>query len=73
MADTLEINTRSLFNFDESSEEMEKLDFICSCSLDSVKDGGSVLIPIGRLGIILQLLDLLALHIVSSKIKVFLF
>ncbi|KAI7743871.1 hypothetical protein M8C21_030320 [Ambrosia artemisiifolia] len=57
-------------DFDESSEEMEKLNFICSCSVDSIKAGASVLIPIGRLGIILQLLELLALHIESSDIKV---
>ncbi|KAI3717849.1 hypothetical protein L1987_69729 [Smallanthus sonchifolius] len=62
--------TRDLLNFYESSEEMEKLNFICSCSMDSVKAGGSVLIPIGRLGIILQLLELFALHIESSGIKV---
>ncbi|KAK9048692.1 hypothetical protein SSX86_032342 [Deinandra increscens subsp. villosa] len=57
-------------NFDESSEEMEKLNFICSCSIDSVEAGGSVLIPMGRIGIILQLLELFALHIESSGIKV---
>ncbi|XP_076907742.1 uncharacterized protein LOC143564313 [Bidens hawaiensis] len=56
--------------FDESSEEMEKLNFICSCCMDSVKAGGSVLIPIGRLGIILQLLELFDSHIKSSDIKV---
>ncbi|KAM0024434.1 putative metallo-beta-lactamase, Beta-Casp domain, integrator complex subunit 9 [Helianthus debilis subsp. tardiflorus] len=59
-----------LQDFDESSEEMEKLNFICSCSMNAVKAGGSVLIPIGRLGIILQLLELLALHIESSDIKI---
>ncbi|KAK9057815.1 hypothetical protein SSX86_022653 [Deinandra increscens subsp. villosa] len=57
-------------NFDESSEEMEKLNFICSCSIDSVEAGGSVLIPMGRIGVILQLLELFALHIESSGIKV---
>ncbi|KAL8238850.1 hypothetical protein R6Q59_015417 [Mikania micrantha] len=59
-----------MLNFDESSDEMEKLNFICSCSMNSVEAGGSVLIPIGRLGIILQLLELFALHIESSGIKV---
>ncbi|KAD6453571.1 hypothetical protein E3N88_08276 [Mikania micrantha] len=59
-----------MLNFDESSDEMEKLNFICSCSMSSVEAGGSVLIPIGRLGIILQLLELFALHIESSGIKV---
>ncbi|KAJ9557930.1 hypothetical protein OSB04_012544 [Centaurea solstitialis] len=67
---TRELNADSLLNFDESSEEMEKLNFICSCSMNSVKAGGSVLIPIGRLGIVLQLLELFALHIDSSDVKV---
>ncbi|KAD4384685.1 hypothetical protein E3N88_24853 [Mikania micrantha] len=62
-----------MLNFDESSDEMEKLNFICSCSMNSVEAGGSVLIPIGLLGIILQLLELFALHIESSGIKVFCF
>ncbi|XP_024984534.1 integrator complex subunit 9 isoform X3 [Cynara cardunculus var. scolymus] len=67
---TWELSADSLLNFDESSEEMDKLNFICSCSMDSVKAGGSVLIPIGRLAIILQLLELFALHIDSSDVKV---
>lgn len=44
---TMDLNSCSLLNFEEGSEELEKLNFICSCSLDSVKAGGSVLIPIG--------------------------
>ncbi|KAI3740509.1 hypothetical protein L2E82_30969 [Cichorium intybus] len=59
-----------LLNSDERLEEMEKLNFICSCSMDSLKAGGSVLIPIGRLGIILQLLELLSMHIDSFDLKV---
>lgn len=54
----------------ERSEEMERLDFICSCSMDSVNAGGSVLIPIGRLGIILQLLERFALGLESENMKV---
>ncbi|KAL7615730.1 hypothetical protein Lser_V15G04155 [Lactuca serriola] len=71
-ANTLEFNSDDdiLLNSDENSEEMEKMEFICSCSMDSVKDGGSVLIPIGRLGIVLQLLELFALHIDSFDMKV---
>lgn len=55
----------------ECLEEMERLDFICSCSMDSVNAGGSVLIPIGRLGIILQLLERFALGLESEKMKVY--
>ncbi|XP_071706179.1 uncharacterized protein [Rutidosis leptorrhynchoides] len=65
-----ELDSCSLPSFDESSEEMEKLNFICSCSLNSLNAGGSVLIPIGRLGIILQLLELFAMHMDSSDVKV---
>ncbi|PIN23487.1 putative cleavage and polyadenylation specificity factor (CPSF subunit) [Handroanthus impetiginosus] len=59
-----------LLSSDEYLEEMEKLDFICSCSMDSIKAGGSVLIPIGRLGIILQLLERFALALASEDMKV---
>lgn len=69
----MELNSCSLLNFEESSEELEKLNFICLCSLDSVKAGGSVLIPIGRLGVVLQLLELFALHIESTDVKVIYF
>ncbi|KAI3448807.1 hypothetical protein Pfo_005472 [Paulownia fortunei] len=62
--------TATLLNADEYLEEMEKLDFICSCSIDSIKAGGSVLIPIGRLGIILQLLERFALDLASENMKV---
>ncbi|KAL2461152.1 cleavage and polyadenylation specificity factor 73 kDa subunit-II [Abeliophyllum distichum] len=51
-------------------QEMEKLDFICSCSMNSVKAGGSVLIPVGRVGIILQLLERIALCLESQNLKV---
>ncbi|KAL3829784.1 hypothetical protein ACJIZ3_018586 [Penstemon smallii] len=60
----------TLLNNDEYMEEIEKLDFICSCSMDSVKSRGSVLIPIGRLGIILQLLERFALGLESENMKV---
>ncbi|KAL6563575.1 hypothetical protein OROGR_002534 [Orobanche gracilis] len=64
------VTNATLFNDDEYLEEMEKLDFICSCSVDSIKAGGSILIPIGRLGIILQLLERFSLVLESEKIKV---
>ena len=59
-----------LLSTSESLEEMEKLNFICSCIIDSVKAGGSVLIPIGRLGTILQLLELISLSLEASSLKV---
>lgn len=62
--------TSALLSSDEYLEEMDKLDFICSCSMDSIKAGGSVLIPIGRLGVILQLLERFALHLASENMKV---
>ncbi|CAA0809361.1 Unknown protein [Striga hermonthica] len=64
------VTSATLLNDDEYLEEMEKLDFICSCSVDSIKAGGSVLIPIGRLGVILQLLDRFALNLSSANMKV---
>ncbi|KAK9283875.1 hypothetical protein L1049_012130 [Liquidambar formosana] len=60
----------SFLNTDESFKEMEKLAFICSCAIDAVKAGGSVLIPIGRLGIVLQLLEQISLCQESSAFKV---
>lgn len=59
-----------LLNEDEFAEDLEKLPFICSCSLDSVKDGGSVLIPIARLGILLELLEHITSSLQSSNLKV---
>ncbi|WKA02197.1 hypothetical protein VitviT2T_020415 [Vitis vinifera] len=65
-----EASAELLLSTSESLEEMEKLNFICSCIIDSVKAGGSVLIPIGRLGIILQLLELISLSLEASSLKV---
>lgn len=50
---------------------MEKLAFICSCAIDSVKAGGSVLIPINRVGVFLQLLEQIAIFMESSSLKVY--
>lgn len=66
-----EASAELLLSTSESLEEMEKLNFICSCIIDSVKAGGSVLIPFGRLGIILQLLELISLSLEASSLKVF--
>lgn len=54
----------------DDCQEMEKLDFICSCSVDSIKAGGSVLIPVGRIGMVLQLLERIALCLESQNLKI---
>ncbi|KAJ6811295.1 integrator complex subunit 9 [Iris pallida] len=54
----------------ESSEEVEKLSYICSCIMDSLNEGGSVLIPIGRLGIVLLLLEKISQLLESANLKV---
>lgn len=56
--------------YNESSEEVEKLNFICTCSIDSVRAGGSVLITVDRLGILLQLLEQLSIFLESSNLRV---
>ncbi|KAK2985427.1 hypothetical protein RJ640_006065 [Escallonia rubra] len=66
-----EVLGEALLNADERSEEMEKLAFISSCAVDSVEAGGSVLVPIGRLGIVLQLLKQLSLSLKSSNLKLY--
>ncbi|XP_058225950.1 uncharacterized protein LOC131334745 isoform X3 [Rhododendron vialii] len=69
-SDTQHMTTESLLNTDDSFEEMEKLAFISSCIIDSVKVGGSVLVPIGRLGIVLQLLECISCALESLNLKV---
>ncbi|XP_022134134.1 integrator complex subunit 9 homolog isoform X2 [Momordica charantia] len=54
----------------ESAEELEKLSFICSCAIQSVESGGSVLIPINRPGITLQLLEHISASLDYSNLKV---
>ncbi|KAJ4956533.1 hypothetical protein NE237_013316 [Protea cynaroides] len=61
---------KSLVGAEEYSEEMDKLSFICSCAIDSVREGGSVLVPIGRLGIVLQLLEQLSQSLESANLNV---
>nr|DAD43115.1 TPA_asm: hypothetical protein HUJ06_001345 [Nelumbo nucifera] len=48
---------------------LDKLDFICSCAIDSVEEGGPVLVPIGCLGIILQLLEQISQSLESSNLN----
>ncbi|CAO2816206.1 unnamed protein product [Amaranthus hypochondriacus] len=63
----------SLDDPDESSNEDQKLAYICSCVIDSFKAGGSVLIPIGRIGVVLQLLELISSsqEFSNSKVPIF--
>ncbi|KNA06567.1 hypothetical protein SOVF_179850, partial [Spinacia oleracea] len=62
-----------LIDSDESSEEEQKLGFICSYAVDSLKAGGSVLIPIGRIGVVLQLLEQISVsqEFLNLKVPVF--
>lgn len=62
-----------LCNNDDIKEEIERISYICSCIIDAIKSGGSVLIPIGRLGVILLLLELISEMLHSSSIKVTVF
>uniref|UniRef100_A0A0E0KB58 Beta-Casp domain-containing protein n=1 Tax=Oryza punctata TaxID=4537 RepID=A0A0E0KB58_ORYPU len=55
---------------DDIAEEVERISFICSCITDAINSGGSVLIPIGRLGIILLLLEHMSETLHSSNMKV---
>jgi integrator complex subunit 9 len=65
-----EESIESLLNTDENLEEREKLSFLCSCTIDSLKAGGSVLIPFNRLGTLLQLLEEISASLESSTLKV---
>ncbi|WZY96139.1 hypothetical protein YC2023_068468 [Brassica napus] len=60
----------SLLDNEESLEELEKLAFVCSCAAESADAGGSTLITITRVGIVLQLLELLSNSLESSSLKV---
>ncbi|XP_027341672.1 integrator complex subunit 9 [Abrus precatorius] len=57
-------------NSDENLEDKEKLIFISSCAIESVKEGGSVLIPINQLGTSLQLLEEMTKSLEASAMKV---
>ncbi|PIA36111.1 hypothetical protein AQUCO_03400191v1 [Aquilegia coerulea] len=63
-------NKDSLISSDDSSEEMDKIAFIGSCAIDSVRQGGSVVIPFGRIGIVLLLLEQISMFLESSNIEV---
>lgn len=61
---------RCLSGSDENLEEIEKISYICSCIVESLQMGGSVLIPAGRLGVVLLLLEHLSQLLESSNLKV---
>lgn len=58
---------------DDIADEIERIGFICSCIMDAIKSGGSVLIPIGRLGVILLILEYISetLHFSNMKVPIF--
>ncbi|KAJ1414054.1 Ribonuclease Z/Hydroxyacylglutathione hydrolase-like [Sesbania bispinosa] len=58
-------------NSDQDSEEKEKLAFICSCAIECVEVGGSVLIPINQLGTMLQLLEEMTTSFEALAMKVY--
>lgn len=60
----------SLLDTEDSLEELEKLAFVCSCAAESANAGGSTLITITRIGIVLQLLELMSNSLESSSLKV---
>lgn len=60
----------SVLHVDDNLEEMQKLTFLSSHVIDSVKAGGSVLIPVSRLGIVLQLLEQISASLDVSGLKV---
>lgn len=64
------MRAKTLLKLDDVAEEADKLSFLSSCSIDSIKAGGSVIIPIGRLGIILQLLEQIADSLEAANNKV---
>ena len=65
-----EESAESILNADEHLEEREKLSYLCSCATDSLKAGGSVLISINRVGVLLQLLEQISASLESLNLKV---
>jgi integrator complex subunit 9 len=63
-------NVQILCKNDDIAEEIERISFICSCIIDATKSGGSVLVPTGRLGVILLILELISETLHSSDMKV---
>ncbi|KAF5180276.1 Pentatricopeptide repeat-containing protein [Thalictrum thalictroides] len=44
-------NDDNYISSDDSSEEMDKIAFIGSCAISCIRRGGSVIVPLGRIGI----------------------
>jgi integrator complex subunit 9 len=65
-----EESAESILNTDEHLEEREKLSYLCSCATDSLEAGGSVLISINRVGVVLQLLEQISASLESLNLKV---
>lgn len=66
-------NVQILCKNDDIAEESERISFIYSCIIDAIKSGGSVLVPIGRLGIILLILEHIYENLKSFDMKVIVF
>lgn len=63
-------SVQKLTGADEIEDEAEKIHFILSCIVNSVKEGGSVLIPSGRFGVIFALLEHICDFLGSLNMKV---
>ncbi|KAG9444988.1 hypothetical protein H6P81_016328 [Aristolochia fimbriata] len=59
-----------LVDSDEGSEEVDKLAFISSCIVNTVEQGGSAMIPIGQLGVILLLVEQISLSLEALNLKI---
>ncbi|KAM0923025.1 hypothetical protein ACQ4PT_005796 [Festuca glaucescens] len=66
-------NVQILCKKDDIADEIERISFICSSIIDAIKSGGSVLVPIGRLGVILLILELISetVHSFDRKVPIF--
>lgn len=62
--------TKLLMDNSEILEENDKLNFITCSISDCIREGGSVLIPIGRFGVVLQLLEQISDLLVSLSLEV---
>ena len=47
------------------------MNFICSCMVDTIRSGGSALVPIGRIGVMLQLLEEISQALEALELKVY--
>ncbi|KAL9261508.1 Integrator complex subunit 9-like protein, partial [Drosera capensis] len=68
-SNTNQSSIEKLLDSDKKSEA-GKLEFVLSCIVDSIRAGGSVLIPMGQLTVMLELLDQIELSQELSLLKV---